>query len=278
MRDARIVLSLFGTFERYAHLRGVDLAEVEADPYSALVHAAASWGWNSVYDSAGRSPAPWAMSAASEEWTESARETNVAWFQTYVDASRLWRTPLPLPQLLASALTPARRTGALALTGVQVLAPVHLTGDAGDAVYAVGRAFQAPSPGPAATVRVTIDSGDAQDAVRARSRLVAYLPFLLGRLATRVSLLEGTFPAQEPTPVLPGFGVARSHQTSFEIDIVEWSDQAAVLLATASAEACREANVRCSVLIDIVLTATATSTSTGTADGDGEGGGADDGG
>ncbi|WP_130416018.1 hypothetical protein [Xylanimonas ulmi] len=259
MRDSRLFLSLFGIFARHGHLRDLEPAEFEADPYRALVHAAAGAGWNLVGDDDGdcddgdgQPTAPWTMGEASPRWSESTRGTNVAWFQLQHGLCPTpTPTPLPIPQLLTAALAPARRLGALTLTGVQTLVPVHLAGDAGDCVYAVGRAFAMPSCGPRASVRVTIDSGDADDVVRGACVVGTYLRFLLGPLVASLRALGRGFDAQGPTPVLAYFP-AGGHRITFEADVAEWSDAAVTLLVAAAAEACREAGVRRSVLIDVV--------------------------
>jgi hypothetical protein len=127
VRDSTIVCSLFGTFARHPHLAGVELAE---DPYSMFVNRAATFGWDSVYSSSGTASTLWAMHEAAESWVEADEPTNVAWFQVGLDAQRPGkRPPLPLSPLLACSLQSARRVVRLDLTGLQVLAPVHLAGD-----------------------------------------------------------------------------------------------------------------------------------------------------
>ena len=249
MNDSTIVCSLFGTFARHPHLAGGELAE---DPYSMLVNRAESFGWDSVHSSAGARPTLWAMHEAAESWVEASEPTNVAWFQVGLDAQRAGkRPPLPLAPLLACALQSARRVGQLGLTGLQVLAPIHLAGDATDVLHAATRWFTEPAGGPERTVRVTLDAGPEWDVVTRKDEIAETLSSTALRDLIRKVSPTSSHVAQTPSPAAVWLGTREHRRASFELTVTEWGDDAAATLVVAAVEACRRAGVRTSVLVDV---------------------------
>jgi hypothetical protein len=161
--EPTLIVGLHGVFDRHPWIdRASAEYDLDEDVFSLVVQRAAAYGWSSTRLGRdwGLDGQRWGHNDAGGDWTQDGLVRQVGWLQVAAaETLRGQRIPvLPAVTVLGDAL---RRVGDLRLTGLHVLAPLHLAPDGRFDLVGAADWFGLADPDGAALVTVTVSARES---------------------------------------------------------------------------------------------------------------------
>ncbi|MEU1802117.1 hypothetical protein [Streptomyces sp. NPDC019937] len=252
--DPTLIVGLHGTLVRHPWFERASAAyDLDEDVFSLATKRATAYGFSSTL--LGRAAAAnaelWEHNDAGGDWTQDGRVRELAWLQARLPGrARGRRLPLlPVVTVLADAL---RRVGAVRLTGLHALVPLHGTADVRAELATVADWFALADPDGAARLAVTVS---ARPSAGLCGRADEVCEGARARVYERMNIETADAPGTETGLARPLAGEVQAEgmrqELAFRCGAHEWSPDAAAWTAEVFADALRDAGTAEPVLITV---------------------------
>ncbi|MEU3189297.1 hypothetical protein ABZ686_01350 [Streptomyces sp. NPDC006992] len=257
-RDPTMFVGVHGILRKHPWIDAVNVDEdgdqVE-DTFSLAFKRAETYGWTSMSLGEGQEMdgLRWWHNDAGGDWTQDEQVREVAWLQAQVEQLRGQRLPLqPALTVLKDGLD---RVGRLQLTGVHLVAPLHLATDSRFDLVNAADWFALSDPDAREQVTVTVSARGPGDLTAAADAVLS----AAAQNAQHRMFFEAA-PSRHAVDA-PGVALAALSENvftsgmrpalAFQCRAPEWSVDAAAWIAEIVLESLRQVQVRTPVLLTV---------------------------